>query len=448
MTYQRPSRHQMRRHVRKMRRYGLQPMTIINPGDPLPEVAAVVIGRWLWHYCSELAPLAVTLATGLAAWWLHGHDAHWWPLIAALAAASVPLLIVAGSRLGLADLAERLYASTVTASTGTWLATATAAGPFQSPLPQLLLIGSLVLAVPWWTHRRRRAKVRVERMLAGWPEIAQAIGLAGSRVQSAIVDLWGWRARFALARGQTISDVIAKLPAIESALGTHRGAVRVYPTPDDLAHRFELRVLDRDPHADAITWPGPSVASITEPVDLGPFEDAAPAKILLLRRHVLVGGVSGSGKSGGLNVLMANLAACADVVIWAIDLKRGMELGPWASCIDRPALDEISAQAMRDRAQTHPNEPGHQAIPGHANAGGRCPEDARDAPDAILWAALSFAPSEGVTVPHLMNESGMSRPWVYQRLQDLARRGQVVQVTRGRWRVSTAPGPGEEGDDH
>ncbi len=163
---------------------------------------------------------------------------------------------------------------------------------------------------------------------------------------SAVVDVWGWRARFALARGQTIADVIARLPAIESALGTYRGAARVYPTEDGLANRFELRVLDRDPHADAIAWPGPSVRSITESIDLGPFEDATPARVLVLRRHVLIGGVSGSGKSGGLNVLMGNLSACADVVIWAIDLKRGMELAPWSSCIDRIATTPDEARAL------------------------------------------------------------------------------------------------------
>ena len=93
---------------------------------------------------------------------------------------------------------------------------------------------------------------------------------------SAVVDVWGWRARVRLARGQTITDVIAKIPALESGLGTFRGAVRVYPTPDDLANRCELRVLDMDPHADAIPWPGPSVTSITQPIDFGPFEDADP----------------------------------------------------------------------------------------------------------------------------------------------------------------------------
>ena len=36
---------------------------------------------------------------------------------------------------------------------------------------------------------------------------------------------------FGLARGQTITDVIARLPAIESGLGTFRGAARVMPDP-------------------------------------------------------------------------------------------------------------------------------------------------------------------------------------------------------------------------
>ena len=80
-------------------------------------------------------------------------------------------------------------------------------------------IGAVILSVPWWAHRRRRAKVRVERKLQAWPEIAKAIGLAGSEVMSAAVDLWGWRARVRLARGQTIADVTARIPAIESGLG-------------------------------------------------------------------------------------------------------------------------------------------------------------------------------------------------------------------------------------
>jgi S-DNA-T family DNA segregation ATPase FtsK/SpoIIIE len=81
-------------------------------------------------------------------------------------------------------------------------------------------------------------------------------------------------------------------------------------------------------------------------VDLGPFEDAEPCRVSFLRRHALFAGTTGSGKSGGLNVLIATLAACDDVVIWAIDLKKGMELQPWAACIDRLATTPEEAAAL------------------------------------------------------------------------------------------------------
>lgn len=135
-------------------------------------------------------------------------------------------------------------------------------------------------------------------------------------------------------------------PEIESSLGTFRGAVRVYPTQDDLANRCELRVLNADPHADAIAWPGPSITSVTQAIDLGPFEDATPCRVLFLRRHSLVGGTTSSGKSGGLNVVVGNLVPCADVVIWAIDLKKGMELKPWLSCLGRLATTPAEATAL------------------------------------------------------------------------------------------------------
>ena len=51
--------------------------------------------------------------------------------------------------------------------------------------------------------------------------------------------------------------------------------------------------------------------------------------------------------------------------------------------------------------------------------------------------ALSLAPEDGITVPDLMEATGMSRPWIYQRLRELADDGQVIQVSRGRWRAVT-----------
>src|SRR5690242_19563148 len=68
----------------------------------------------------------------------------------------------------------------------------------------LLGVGVLVAGVPWRTHRRRRKRVSVDRTIQAWPNITESIGPAGSRVLSAVVDLWGWRARLSLRAGQTL----------------------------------------------------------------------------------------------------------------------------------------------------------------------------------------------------------------------------------------------------
>ena len=85
--------------------------------------------------------------------------------------------------------------------------------------------------VPWWAHRRRRAKVRVERTLDAWPHITAAVGLPGSRVMSAVVDRWGWRARIGLPPGQTATDLINAVPALESGLTPARAPSGSSPTP-------------------------------------------------------------------------------------------------------------------------------------------------------------------------------------------------------------------------
>ncbi len=209
----------------------------------------------------------------------------------------------------------------------------------------MLLVGTVVGGVPWWAHRRRRAKVRVERTLDAWPDITAAVGIPGSRIMSAVVDRWGWRARIGLPPGTTATDLINTTSALESGLGTRPGAVRVEPDPDRADHAT-IRVLTTDPHDHPIAYPTDDRdgrRSVTEPIPLGLFEDTQPVLLRIAHRHGLLGGVAGAGKSGVLNVILAELVACPDVVLWGVDLKGGMELQPWASCLDRLATSPADA---------------------------------------------------------------------------------------------------------
>ena len=201
-------------------------MMVINTGEGLPETVGVVLARWAWRYRSELAPVGVAAALAGVAWWLHRTRPHWWVLVAVLAGVAAWAVAMFGARWRLPARIERVYAAVTIYAAGIWLGAATALGPSVPPLPRVGVIGAVILSIPWWTHRRRRAKVRLERKLQAWPDIAKAIGLAGAEVMSATVDVWGWRARFRLARGQTIKDVVAKIPAIESGLGTFRVSLR------------------------------------------------------------------------------------------------------------------------------------------------------------------------------------------------------------------------------
>ncbi len=344
----------MSRRTRRMRRrlhrrdVRGEPLTLLVD-DRYPGETLEALVRAIYRYRSELAPLVLGAATGLTAAFLHPRFSGWAPVIALLALVGSAVLWCVERLTSDLRRIERAYAAAVTGAAGLWLAAATAVGPGTASLPALLVLSTVAAAMPWWRHRRRRARVRVERTLEAWPDIAEAVGLNGSRVMSAVVDLWGWRARVSLCRGQTAADVIAKMPALESGLGTRPGAVRVEPDPARADHCL-IRVLSTDPHARAIAWPtstsGTEPRTITAPIPLGLFEDASPVAVTLTHRHMLVGGVAGAGKSGILNAILASLTGCPDVVLWGVDLKGGMELGPWAPCLDRLATTPAQAAEL------------------------------------------------------------------------------------------------------
>jgi hypothetical protein len=66
-------------------------------------------------------------------------------------------------------------------------------------------------------------------------------------------------------------------------------------------------------------------------------------------------------------------------------------------------------------------------------------EDAGGDPLAALLAALRAAGHRGAKVAELAHAVGRAKTWVYERLQDLARQGQVERAGHGRWRAIPDP---------
>lgn len=414
-----PYRRNLRRLRRQMRKAG-NPygVVIVGPEEPFAFIAISAVARWLFRHRSAFAPFWVAVTTFVAADLAHRHHSGWWVPVMLATIAATALLGFPLSRLrrnrasrviarilartwaacGIGRTPERAYMAIIIATLGGWLSAAIADGPLERPLPAAALIATAILGIPWWAHRRRRARVRVERTIAAWPELAENAGMPGSRIGSVAVDAWGWTARVILRKGTTPGQAIGKIPEIESALGARPGSLRIVPD-ENRADAIVLRIIERDPHSDAISWPGTNATTISRPVGIGVSEDGRPVTVVLLRRHALIGGTTGSGKSGLLNVIIAVLAACRDVVLWGIDLKGGMELQPWAACFDRlattpeqanelfrDAVAELNRRA-RDLAargkRVHDPSPQEPALVVIADEYAELPEESHDCADSI-----------------------------------------------------------------
>jgi S-DNA-T family DNA segregation ATPase FtsK/SpoIIIE len=399
---------QIRRARRAMRK-GDNPfqVVILGPDEPIGFILLAVAARWAYRHRTAFAPFGVTVAAFVIAAYTHPHHARYWILTAGITVLATVILGMphrllwtrpAGKftartlarlwdKCGIGRGIERAYAATVIGVTGGWLAAAIAIGPTVKPLPAIAGIATMILGIPWWFHRRRRAKARVEKTISAWPEVAENAGLPGSEILSVVVDAWGWTARVLLRKGITPGQVISKIPALESSLRLRPGSMRVFPD-GKRADRFIMRVIENDPHAEPAMWPGRWITSVTKPMEIGLTEDGRTVRVMLLRRNVLIGGIMGSGKSGILNVIIANLAGCRDVILWGIDMKGGMELQPWAACFDRLAVTpEQAIQLLRDAVAEL-----DQRAARMATAGKRVWEPTPDDPAIIIlvdeWAEL------------------------------------------------------------
>ncbi|MFE2721324.1 plasmid transfer protein TraB [Kitasatospora sp. NPDC059327] len=253
--------------------------------------------------------------------------------------------------------AQRRLHSAITVAAGTsWFTAAALAGPAAGPLPSLYLIGAPALAATW--NVRQLLRVNPEGGGQGADKgLLEKVGLARTMVTSATVQPNKAAFELQLPGGELTPDDVSKaLPRLAGALKVAKNAVRVTPDADD-SSRATLTVVPHDLLKAGAIYPGPSHpgGSIADPVHVGIYEDGAhmamffPGDPAAHRNamHLLIMGMTGSGKSEGGITALDEVITRRDVIVWASDpAKAEQTLGPLLPALDWAALDMTSTKAM------------------------------------------------------------------------------------------------------
>jgi hypothetical protein len=287
------------------------------------------------------------------------------------AAATLPGLVVAVACAVLG--AAGVIAALLTAKTGPgaaygcgcaviaagWLGYACVSAPWSWAAAAALLVPAAVAIRLYPVLRARGYSAAQQASLAAeaaaiaqqerkWPDLLARIGHKGIRYAGREETLAGYLVHLRLpGTGHvTYSTLAPATEQLEVAARLRHGSLRFERGTQ--AHKVILHVAERDVLAETVPFPGePGLLSIVRPVPLGLFEDGQVCAATLREVATLIVGLRGSGKSNLLNVLLAQLARCADVLIFAIDLKGGRMAAPWlepwlAGRADRPVVDWLA----------------------------------------------------------------------------------------------------------
>ena len=287
---------------------------------------------------AELGPVAAGLVFGAGA--LAGMSRA--PALAAAVAASV----VTGAAVLAAVFTARAAAtawwrSACGAVAAGWLAFAAVASPWSWPAAAGLAVPAAALALAWpavraseeriaEAERRHRAAAILAAGRQKWPALLARIGHEGVTFVSRQETLCGYSVLLALpSTGRvTYSQLASCQERLEVAARVRHGSLRF--ERGRVAHEVILHVAERDVLAETIPLPaqaGPQ--TINQPIAIGVYEDGQVCTLTLREIATLIVGLRGSGKSNLLNVLIAQLARCDDVLIFVIDQKGGRMAAPW-----------------------------------------------------------------------------------------------------------------------
>jgi hypothetical protein len=281
------------------------------------------------------------------------------PLAVAVCCLALAAGLVLTALLTARNLAISIYGSACAVVAGGWLAYAALAGRWSWPPAAVLVVAAAIL-IPAYPEIRRRQELEAEqarlaaeaaeaaREQRRWPDLLARIGHKGIRFAGREETLAGYLVHLRLpSSGRvTYSALAPATEQLEVAARLRHGSLRFERGTQ--AHEVILHVAERDVLAETVPLPtAPGSLSITRPIPVGLFEDGQVCAVTLREVATLIVGLRGSGKSNLLNVLLAQLARCPDVLVFAIDLKGGRMAAPWiepwlAGRTPRPVVDWLA----------------------------------------------------------------------------------------------------------
>jgi S-DNA-T family DNA segregation ATPase FtsK/SpoIIIE len=217
-----------------------------------------------------------------------------------------------------------------------------------------------VMGVGWWTAKFKGTQVHLEDDLRGWSEIAGNFGLGMTSRHIEKRSENGNESGFLVwPRGSTtVKHVMDRREELEAAMGLPEGTLRLMKHPDgkrNATDRVDYVSFLDDPLSEAVEWPGPQQApdggdlSVDVPAAVGIQEDGEIAYVPYYERDInavvnkLFGGSQGSGKSGGFQLHIMDIACRSDGTQWGFDLKDGMEIAPFDAIMDNLACNAEEA---------------------------------------------------------------------------------------------------------
>ena len=254
----------------------------------------------------------------------------------------------------------RAHSAATTAAVLTWLAIATNTGPSQQITGGILGIIGGTIAASWNIRSSARASITAAanagqdpagRLSAWFKNAADEAGMHGAKIQVKEIGPAKAEAVAILPPGKTAADLVAKLPALESAGKIPPGALSA-STDRSQANRALVTLSDPQVFDNPIPWPGPSApgTSIANPLRIGHYQDTDPVAYVIVGHHIFEMGASGSGKGmGGAWNLLGEIITRPDAVVVGADITKGEQtFGPLRPALHRFETDAKGARSLVD----------------------------------------------------------------------------------------------------